>query len=63
MAKQTRWQEGFDAGSLACIVALLRLENWRVAETARELLRDFKPDLKHATDDDRATLREFKLIN
>jgi hypothetical protein len=63
MPKLTRWQQGFDSGALACIVAMLRLQGWHVKETAAELLRDFKPDMKTANDDDLAVLREFQLIN
>ena len=63
MARRPQWEKGFDEGSLAVIVALLRLEGWRVQVTARDLLRDFQPNLKTASEDDRATLREFKLIN
>jgi len=62
MAKRKEYERGFSAGSLAVIATLLRLEGWRVAETARDLLRDFCPDKRDGVEDDLAVLREFKLL-
>ena len=63
MAKQTRWEEGFDAGAVACIVTMLRMDGWNVSETARELLHDFNPSPKKISEDDLEVLREYKLVN
>jgi len=62
MAKRKEYERGFSAGSLAVIATLLRVDGWNVEVTARELLRDFDPCLLDGTEDDRAILREYKLI-
>lgn len=63
MAKQTRWEAGFDAGALVCIVAMLRLEGYRIKETAMSLFKECNINIANATEEDKATLREFGLID
>lgn len=63
MSKPTKWQQGFDAGALACIATMLRIDGWNSEVMAKDLFRDFKPTLKGADEGDLEVLRQYKLIN